>query len=80
MIPIDFFTSRLRSVDVNKCISDAINANEELISDINTNVLKTGFDTENAWDRLLSFDNSQVYRAYHDKTRSGFSIRCIKDK
>ncbi len=40
----------------------------------------TGFDTENAWDRLLSFDNSQVYRAYHDKTLSGFSIRCICDK
>ncbi len=37
----------------------------------------TGFDTANAWDRLLSFENSQVYRYYHDKKLSGFSIRCI---
>jgi hypothetical protein len=39
----------------------------------------TSYDATKAWNRLLSFDNSQVYRYYHDKMLSGFSIRCICD-
>ncbi|HNW91041.1 MAG TPA: FISUMP domain-containing protein [Bacteroidales bacterium] len=40
----------------------------------------TSYDSTGAWDRLLSYDNSQVYRYYHDTRLSGFSIRCICDK
>lgn len=36
-------------------------------------------DTADAWDRLLSFDNSLIYRYHHTKKLSGFSIRCICD-
>jgi len=38
------------------------------------------YDASGAWDRLLSYDNNQIYRYYHDKMLSGFSIRCICNK
>ncbi|HOY32522.1 MAG TPA: FISUMP domain-containing protein [Bacteroidales bacterium] len=38
------------------------------------------YDVSGAWDRLLSYDNTQIYRYYHDKMLSGFSIRCICNK
>jgi uncharacterized protein (TIGR02145 family) len=32
-----------------------------------------------AWYRVLSYDNSQVYRTYY-KMKGGYSVRCVKDQ
>ncbi|MCK5028515.1 MAG: PKD domain-containing protein [Bacteroidales bacterium] len=38
----------------------------------------TEYDSQNSWRRVLSAENSQIYRTTSRK-RSGFSVRCIKD-
>jgi uncharacterized protein (TIGR02145 family) len=37
------------------------------------------FDAEKAWNRGLYFNTPRIFNGYRDK-RSGFSIRCVKDK
>ena len=39
----------------------------------------TEFDSEKAWNRGLYFNTPRIFNGYRDK-RSGFSIRCVKDK
>ena len=38
----------------------------------------TEYSTD-AWDRILSFDFTKVYRYHEPDKRSGFSVRCVKD-
>ncbi len=37
----------------------------------------TGYNSETAWERSLSANNSQIYR-YHENKQNGYSIRCVK--
>jgi uncharacterized protein (TIGR02145 family) len=39
----------------------------------------TEYDAVKAWNRGLYFNTSRIFNGYRDK-RSGFSVRCIKDK
>jgi uncharacterized protein (TIGR02145 family) len=38
----------------------------------------TEYETNSAWDRFISFSNSNVHTQYYGK-RNGISIRCLKD-
>ena len=38
----------------------------------------TEYDTDNAWNRYVSYGNSVVYSHYNDK-ELGFSVRCLRD-
>ncbi len=38
----------------------------------------TGYSSSNVWNRILNYNNSDVYRNSHSK-RSGFSVRCVRD-
>ncbi|MBT7468859.1 MAG: hypothetical protein HN692_00450, partial [Candidatus Cloacimonetes bacterium] len=38
----------------------------------------TVYSDASAWNRLLIYNNSDVYRNYYAK-RDGFSLRCVRD-